>query len=278
MKLGVMNPVLAAMPFEEALAYLNVKNVTDESIKRSIETFQTISGYRDVDEQIQLLGVRLEKWYEDKKKAEEVAKQKAEEAERIAKQVAERRRIQAEKKKRAAKIASIVIFSTLGFLAAAAAAVFFYVMPSIRYKEAEGLMKAGKYEEALEIYNELGGFSASEERVTFLTGIEQVKTAHYDEGIEKILDAGVPVKITFTMNGGDFSGKKYLSVPQDEGVLVLDASGTPNVTALSSSTARKASWPPPPFSGTAAISAANWPAFTGSPSRPKNRARACAKR
>lgn len=225
--------------YSQALKRVASAYATDADLKKSIEELQTISGYRDVDDQIRALNARLEKWYEDKKKAEEAARIKAEEERRTREREAELRRIKAEKTKKTVKkvakigIPSVVALATLLIL------LFTLVIPLIRYNKADELFNAGKYDEAMEIYQDIGGFSDSEQRITVLTGIEKIDDADFEEGIEKILSAGVPVKLTYGMGGGDFSGTTYLSAPQEEnnsGITLLSASTTSNVTSLAATT------------------------------------------
>ena len=225
--------------YSQAMNRVRPQNADDAAIKKSIEELQTISGYRDVDDQIRALNTRLEKWYEDKKKAEEAARIKAEEDRRTREREEELRRIKAEKTKKTVKkvakigIPSVVALATLLIL------LFTLVIPLIRYNKADELFNAGKYDEAMEIYQDIGGFSDSEQRITVLTGIEKIDDAAFEEGIEKILSAGVPVKLTYGMSGGDFSGATYLSAPQEEnnsGIMLLSASTTSNVAPLAATT------------------------------------------
>ena len=226
--------------YSQAMNRVRPQNADDVEIKKSIEELQTISGYRDVDDQLRALNARLEKWYEDKKKAEEAARIKAEEDRRTREREAELRRIKAEKTKKTVKkvakigIPSVVALATLLIL------LFTLVIPLIRYNKADELFNAGKYDEAMEIYQDIGGFSESEQRVTVLTGMDNIDNAKFEDGIKKILSAGVPVKLTYGMGGGDFSGATYLSATQEEnnnGIVLLSASTTSDVTPLATTTA-----------------------------------------
>ena len=221
--------------YSQAMNRVRSQNADDAAMKKSIEELQTISGYRDVDDQIRALNARLEKWYEDKKKAEEAARIKAEEDRRTREREAELRRIKAEKAKKTGKkvakigIPSVVALATLLIL------LFTLVIPLIRYNKADELFNAGKYDEAKKIYQDIGGFSDSEQRITVLDGIEMIDDTDFEEGIEKILSAGVPVKLTYGMGGGDFSGATYFSAPQEESdssITLLNASTNYNVTSL----------------------------------------------
>ena len=214
------------------------KDANDVAIKKSIEELHTISGYRDVDDQIRTLSTRLDKWYEDKKIAEEQARVRAEEERRTREREAELRRIKAEKTKKKVKKAAIIGLPSLAALATVLVLLFTLVIPMIQYNKADALFNEGKYEEAMAIYKDIGGFSESEQRITVLNGIKEIDKASFDDGIKTILSAGVPVKLTYAMGGGDFSGATYLSVPDESsesGITLLSAS-TSNVTPLAAET------------------------------------------
>ena len=224
--------------YSAAMQRVLPKDANDVAIKKSIEELHTISGYRDADDQIRTLSARLEKWYEDKKKAEEAARIKAEEERRTREREAELRRIKAEKtKKTVKKVAKIGIPSVIA-LATLLILLFTLVIPLIRYNTADKLFNEGKYDEAMAIYKDIGGFSESEQRITVLNGIKEIDKASFNDGIKTILSAGVPVKLTYAMGGGDFSGATYLSVPDESsesGITLLSAS-TSNVTPLAAET------------------------------------------
>ena len=190
--------------YSQALKRAFSHYATDVQLKQSIKELQTISGYKNVDDQIRALNIRLEKWYADKEKAEEEARIKAEEERRTRERQAELRRIKAEKTKKAVKkVAKISILSLIA-LAVLYVLIFCWIIPLIRYNTADDLLNAGKYDEAKEIYQDIYGFSESEKRIVLLTGINYIDRAKFEAGIGKILSAGVPVKITYGMDGGDF--------------------------------------------------------------------------
>ena len=224
--------------YSAAMQRVLPKDANDVAIKKSIEELHTISGYRDVDDQIRTLSARLDKWYEDKKIAEEQARVRAEEERRTREREAELRRIKAEKTKKKVKKAAIIGLPSLAALATVLVLLFTLVIPMIQYNKADALFNEGKYEEAMAIYKDIGGFSESEQRITVLNGIKEIDKASFDDGIKTILSAGVPVKLTYAMGGGDFSGATYLSVPDESsesGITLLSAS-TSNVTPLAAET------------------------------------------
>ena len=223
--------------YSAAMQRILPKNADDVAIKKSIEELHTISGYRDVDDQIRALNTRLEKWYEDKKNAEEAARVRAEEERRTREREAELRRLKAEAtKKKVKKVAKIGIPSVIA-LATLLVLLFTLVIPLIRYNQADKLFNEGKYDEAMEIYQDIGGFSESEQRIAVLNAIEKIDDTKFEDGIKEILAAGVPVKLTYGMGGGDFSGTTYLSAPQNDandGIMLLSASNTSDIMPLAS--------------------------------------------
>ena len=111
----------------------------------AIKTFETISGWKDADEQI----------YACQKKVEELKAK--EEAERLeAERKAEERRIAVEKAKKKAKKVFIAIAS-----AACVCAVFLIllktvIMPKQKYNQAMELISSGDYDSAYELLKEIG--------------------------------------------------------------------------------------------------------------------------
>ena len=192
------------------------QNANDVAIKKSIEELKTISGYRDVDDQIRALDTRLEKWYADKKKAEEEAQIRAEEERRTREREAELKRLREEEKRRKAKKAATIGIPSAIALVTLLVLLFTLVIPLIRYNQADTLFNAGKYEEAMAIYRSIGGFSESEQRLAVLSGIETIDKTDFKGGIKQILSAGVPVKLTCIMDGGHFSDATQLSTSQVE--------------------------------------------------------------
>ena len=226
--------------YSQAMNRVRPQNADDAAMKKSIEELQTISGYRDVDDQIRTLTVRLEKWYVDKKNAEEAARVRAEEERRTREREAEIKRLKAEANKKKAKKAAAIGIPSVVALATLLVLLFTLIIPMIRYNKADELFNAGKYDEAMEIYQDIGGFSESEQRIAVLNGIEKIDGTNFEDGIKEILAAGVPVKLTYGMCGGDFSGTTYLSAPQEEnnnGIVLLSASTRPNITPLATTTA-----------------------------------------
>lgn len=180
----------------------------DKTIKNSIASLKTIPGYKDADAQVDKLQVRLEKWYEDKKIADEKARVKAEQA-RIkaeqekmekARQEELRKLKAAENRKRAIKMVKIgaiiaVVISLLTILMTNVG------IPLIRLVQADALFEQGKYDEADQIYNELVGFGNSRQRSQTVRAVNYLNSKKYGDAVRTLLSAGVPVEIEYNFNG-----------------------------------------------------------------------------
>ncbi len=219
--------------YEQALRRISsAKIVNDHILKQSIEELHSISGYRDADDQIQILNTRLEKYYEDKRIAEEKAQERADALRRERERQAEIRRLKWEKAKRIAKKVAIISAISIVSITVLLVLMFTLVIPLIRYNKADKLFNSGEYDSAMQIYGELDGFSESEQRIAVLKGIGQIDDASFEDGIKTILAAGVPVKLTYGMGGGDFSGEEHISLPGKPNTINLSVSGATNVVPL----------------------------------------------
>lgn len=205
-------------------------NADDIALKKSIAELQTIGGYKDTDYQIISMNARLEKWYYDKKKAEEAAKIKAEEDRRTREREAELRRIKAEKTKKKIKKAAKIGIPSVAALAVLVVLTITLIIPLIRFKTADKYINEGKYDDAMRIYRDLGTFSDSEQRIALLNGIKEVDISELEKGVKTILSADVPVKIVYDTRGGDFS-----DVARMRTILVADNGGIAafNLSAIS---------------------------------------------
>ncbi len=209
--------------YSRAIQRVLATTATDVQIKQSIEELHTISGYRDVDDKIRELDARLEKWYEDKRIADEKARIKAEEERRTRERLAEEKRIKQEKTKKKVKKAAIIGLPSIVVLAIIIVLVVTLLVPTIQFNKADDLFNQGKYEEAMEMYESLDGFSDSEERIIVLNSIKKIDNNDFETAVVDMLSAGVPVKIVYGMEGGDFSGAAYASVmnTQNSGNIAL---------------------------------------------------------
>ena len=241
------------------LCLIGTKSKTLEDIVNSDVPLNQCRGYEDYlslvdnEKQIEMLGIVkkqkpiLERKAEEKRKQEEEKRRREEqrlaeekrrkEEEERRKAQAEAERIRKEKLKKKAKKIAIIGLPILAVVITLLVLTFTLFIPLSKYSEADELFNAGKYDEAMKIYQELDGFSESNQRVTVLSGIEKIDDADFEKGIEKILSAGVPVKLTYGMGGGDFSGTEYVSAngKANTGIALLSTSMPNGIAPLKTS-------------------------------------------
>ena len=212
--------------YELAISYVST-GMFDEAI----EIFTNLGEYEDCEAQI-------ENALAEKEAAEEAARIKSEEERQRREHEAELRRIKAQKRKKAIKKAFKIGLPSATAAAALLVFLFTWVIPFIMYNTADNLVSDGEYDKAMAIYDKIGDFSNSEQRIAVINAIDSIEKAKFDDGIKKILDAGVPVKITYGMDGGDFSGADYLSAP-DNSVLLSNDSSAPKVDSTKTTNTSK---------------------------------------
>ena len=144
---------------------------SESSYKAAIEMFNTISGWKDADEQI----------YACQRKIEEIkAKEEAERLER--ERQAEERRIAAEmaakKRKRTIAIVTPIVVTCIAFVIL----LVKVIIPNGKYNAAVKLYNAGQYEDAITAFNALNGYRDSSEQITKCE--TAIKDAKYNAAAE----------------------------------------------------------------------------------------------
>ncbi|MBQ2377904.1 MAG: TIR domain-containing protein, partial [Clostridia bacterium] len=213
--------------YVEALRAVASNAADDKAIKKSISALQSIKGYKDADAQVEKLQVRLEKWYEDKKIADEKARIKAEQDRLEAARLAELRKIKAEQnKKKAKKIAKIAIPCLVALIILVVLTITLFI-PMLRFNKADKLFAEGKYDEANSIYHELDGFSNSDQRIAVVKSITRINVNNFNEAIQVLLSAGVPVELTYKAEGGSLTETQTLmansTLSLDDSMVSLNA-------------------------------------------------------
>ena len=195
--------------YEAALRAVAPSTVGDIIIKKSIASLETVKDYRDAADHIEKLKKRLDKWYADKKEAEEKAAREAELA-----------RLKAiENKKKAIKIIKI---SAIGFVAIALIVVLlvFLIIPTARMSKADKAYNNGDLNAAYDIYQDLNGFGKSEKRIATIDAIRYMQNNELENAVNTLLAAGIPVEVTYDANGGEISAS---SVKNVGGIIMLNA-------------------------------------------------------
>ena len=150
--------------------------------KAAIRLYESISGWKDADEQI----------YACRKKIEEIkAKEEADRLER--ERQAEQKRIAAEKaakkRKKVIAIATPIVIACIAFLIVLTTVI----ISNGKYNSAVELYNTGKYDEAIAAFKELNGYKDSEAQITkcetaindakYNAAVELYNTGKYDEAI-----------------------------------------------------------------------------------------------
>lgn len=160
------------------------------TLNEAIDRFQTISGWRDADEQICAC----------KRKIEEAAR---EEAERLA-----RAKEQAKKRKKALLLCSIIIIATI----AVGITVNEYVIPDIKYNNACALMREGRYEEAIKKFE-------------LLEDSDKIKSCKYNCGVSLMDSEKYAQAVAVFTQLGSYkdSGEKVKECKYKQGVSLINS-------------------------------------------------------
>ena len=118
-----------------------------------------LDGFRDVNQ----LREKAAQRFKECLAAEKEAKRKEEEKRRE-----EERRRQEEANRKAAETKRItnIVIALICIVIALVCAYFFVIAPMMKYNDAKALQQAGKYEEAIEAFTELGGYSDAAAQIT----------------------------------------------------------------------------------------------------------------
>lgn len=155
-------------------------NMTYETISNyesAIQRFETISGWKDADEQIAVCQQKIE----EIKAKEEADRLERERQAEIAHQKAERNKKIA---KRTAAIALPVVCAVVAFLMA----LNFVIIPSSKYNKALAFVDAERFDEAYDIFRELGDYKDSK---------TQLETIKQNLELKKLQNAAVGNIVTF---------------------------------------------------------------------------------
>lgn len=160
------------------------------TLNEAIDRFQTISGWRDADEQICAC----------QRKIEEAAR---EEAERLA-----RAKEQAKKRKKALLLCSIIIIATI----AVGITVNEYVIPDIKYNNACALMREGRYEEAIKKFE-------------LLEDSDKIKSCKYNCGVSLMDSEKYAQAVAVFTQLGSYkdSGEKVKECKYKQGVSLINS-------------------------------------------------------
>ena len=204
--------------YATAIKQVASSSADDMAIKSSIRMFKDISGFKDADAQAEKLEARLEKWYEDKKIADEKARIKAEQEKMEKARLEELRKLkEAERQRKAKRLAKKLLIVAI-VLVVLLVLITQVVIPLYKMDKADNLYEQGEYEEAYKIYSELNGFGKSERKSKVTESINLLRNKKYDDAVKTLLENNVPVEIQYRFNGATSHTK------DSETVLLNDAS------------------------------------------------------
>lgn len=133
----------------------SAKNISEQSIQKIAELFESISHYKDAADKAGECYKKIEEIRLERKRQEEIARI---EDERRARE----EKIAEQKTKKACAIAALIV----SMFVAVVLLITNVIVPNNQYKEAVALMEAGQYEEAIAAFEALDGHKDSEVKVT----------------------------------------------------------------------------------------------------------------
>lgn len=134
------------------------KNGKIPRLEDAIAKYESISGWRDTDEQILACRRRIEEI-----RAEE-ERRRLEEEHR-----AEEIRIAIEKRKKRNKKIAAIVTPTAAVCIAFVVILVTVIIPTVKYNQASDLYESGQYKEAAMAFTSLGDYKDSQEKVNFIT-------------------------------------------------------------------------------------------------------------
>lgn len=192
--------------YRGAIYRVRRSGVTEADYEKSIADMESIAGYTDADEKAEKFRKELAAFIEEKqKKAEAAAAEKAAKE----KEKKEQEALAREKKKRRRKRTLIVLGIVLAVIALVVAAlliIFCVVLPKSNYEKAEALYNEQKFEQAALLYEKLGDYEESENRMAVIKAVRLIKAGKTQAGMTALLEQGIPVTYTFAPAGGTISG------------------------------------------------------------------------
>lgn len=153
---------------KDALYNSACSNMTGNIIRNyesAIKTFETISGWKDADEQIYACQKKIEE-LKAKEEAERLEAERKAEAERLERErKEEEHRIAVEKRKKKAKkvfaIGTPIVCACIAFVLV----LITVIIPNNKYSSAVSLMNDEKYDEAIAAFDALNGYKDSEKQL-----------------------------------------------------------------------------------------------------------------
>ena len=197
--------------YNKTIATATARDAGPEVWIKCIASFQSISGYKDADDQARALQLRVDKWKQAKQEAEEKARIKAEQIKLAQINKTERQYAKRRRTKRFFGVSTIVLLFLIIAYLGVSGALFVHFIPDARYQSADDLYKSGHYKDAAAIYADLADYEGSEQRLAAIRAIQQIQKSdnndvsnkeEFTDVINMLLKADVPVTVEYQSNGG----------------------------------------------------------------------------
>lgn len=144
---------------------------TVDDYEAAIRAFSSISGWKDVDEQLYACQRRIEE-IKAKEEADRLDQERRAEEKRIAKEKA------AKKRKKIVAIVTPIVVACIAFVIV----LIKIIIPNGKYNAAAELYNAGRYEDAITAFKALNGYRDSSEQIT--KSETAIKDAQYNTAVE----------------------------------------------------------------------------------------------
>ena len=166
--------------YKDAIAYFAIGN--EDSIKTALSTFESIADYKESPEYISKCKNTLNDIEEERERQRLEEQKKREEEEKKEREIKARKR---KKRRRIIITVSIVIIlATAGALSA-----IFYFIPEYKYKEAIKKLENDDFSGAIELFEELGDYKDSEEKIEEAHELEE-KEQEYQYAVSLVAGKG----------------------------------------------------------------------------------------
>ena len=147
-----------------------------QAYETAIKEFNTISGWKDADEQVAACQTKIQE-IKEKEEQERLERERKAEEERKA----------AEKRAKRNKKIEIITIQIVCVVIAFIILLNSVIIPYVKYNYAVALMDSGKYEDAISAFTELGDYKDSADRIS--ESKEKIKELKYGDAVA-LMDAG----------------------------------------------------------------------------------------
>ena len=161
-------------------AYAYSREDIEESLEKAVSKFESIKDYKDSAERIEKCKARIA----------EIQAENAERAERVRlnAEKEERERIAAEEKAKKKKKIGIISAVAAVAIIIGVGVTTYVIIPSVKYNNAVALMESGSYDEATEVFENLGDYKDSRTMSLYNKALSLLESGSYDDAIKVFTD------------------------------------------------------------------------------------------